>query len=59
MRYALVGLLLLTGCASTADILARHQATCERMGLVGKDATECALRIYETHSGVNTVRVTK
>lgn len=60
MRYVLpLCVLLLAGCASTADILAGHQKTCEKMGFVGKDAAECALRIFDMTGSPNAVRVTK
>ena len=59
MRYLLPLLVLLSGCGSTDALMGRNLATCEKMGMTGKEASECALRLFEVQNGGGTVRVTK
>jgi hypothetical protein len=56
MRYALVFVVLLSGCGS---MLEDNRVACERLGFKEKDAAECAVRLYEAQMGGGTVRVTK
>lgn len=58
MRYALVLVVVLLAGCSTTDVMQRNVAACESMGYAGREASECAIRIFEASRGGN-VRVTK
>lgn len=60
MRYACVVLMIaLSGCGLSPSYMAaqheaemsRYRASCEKLGFVGKESAECALRTFEAQRG--------